>query len=125
MSKKATILIVDDEDSTLQLLEEALVGAGYGVHTAGNGAEAWKLLETGTVKDVALLLTDLVMPKMDGMELARKVAKAYPDMRILFISGYADDIVYENKDIEGVASFLPKPFNVEFLRKKVKDVLGR
>jgi len=77
------------------------------------------------VKDIGLLLTDLVMPKMDGMELARKVSKAHPELPILFISGYADDIVYEHKELTGLVAFLPKPFNVELLRKKVKEILGR
>jgi len=125
MPKKVTILIVDDEDSTLQLLQDALSGLGYQVHTARNGADAWKQLESGAVKDVGLLLTDLVMPKMDGMELARKVSRAYPDLPILFISGYADDIVYEHKDLTGLVAFLPKPFNVDLLRKKVKEIVGR
>jgi two-component system, cell cycle sensor histidine kinase and response regulator CckA len=125
MSKKATIMVVDDEDATLQLLQDALLGCGYGVQTARNGAEAWKLMEAGAAKDIVLLLTDLVMPKMDGMELARRVSAAYPEIRILFTSGYADDIVFENKDIASNAAFMPKPFNIETLRKRVKEVLGR
>lgn len=125
MSKKATILVVDDEDSALQLIQEALTAVGYQVFTANNGAAAWQALESGAVKDVALLLTDLVMPQMDGMELARKVTQAYPDLRILFMSGYADDIVYAHQDMAGVSSFLPKPFDVVVLQKRVKEILGR
>lgn len=125
MLKKATILVVDDEDSALQLLQEALTAIGYQVFTARDGAEAWKALESGAVKDVALLLTDLVMPKMDGMELARKVTQAYPGLRILFMSGYADDIVYAHQDMAGVSSFLPKPFDVGVLQKRVKEIIGR
>ncbi len=125
MSKKATILVVDDEDSALQLIQEALTAVGYQVFTANDGATAWQALESGAVKDVALLLTDLVMPQMDGMELARKVTQAYPDLRILFMSGYADDIVYAHQDMAGVSSFLPKPFDVVVLQKRVKEILGR
>ncbi|MBK8476118.1 MAG: response regulator [Opitutaceae bacterium] len=125
MSKKATILVVDDEDSALQLIQEALTAVGYQVFTANDGAAAWQALESGAVKDVALLLTDLVMPQMDGMELARKVTLAYPDLRILFMSGYADDIVYAHQDMAGVSSFLPKPFDVVVLQKRVKEILGR
>ena len=124
MSKKATILVVDDEDSALQLMQEALTAVGYQVYTAKGGAEAWKALEGGAVKDVALLLTDLVMPHMDGMELARKVIHAYPDLRVLFMSGYADDIVYAHEDMAGVAAFLPKPFDVAVLQKRVKEIIG-
>lgn len=124
MSKKATILVVDDEPSALELLQEALVAGGYEVHAAHDGAEAWQALQSGAVKDIALLLTDLVMPKMDGMELARKVSQAYPKVRILFISGYADDIVYAHQDLVGISSFLPKPFDVGGLQRKVKEIVG-
>lgn len=125
MPKKASILVVDDEDSALQLLQEALTAAGYEVFAASDGAEAWKALQTGAVKDIALLLTDLVMPRMDGMELARKVTAAYPGVKILFISGYADEIVYDHQDIAGVSAFLPKPFDVVGLQRRVKEIIGR
>jgi two-component system cell cycle sensor histidine kinase/response regulator CckA len=124
MSKKATILVVDDEDSALQLVQEALEAVGYRVFTARDGVEAWRALESGAVKGISLLLTDLVMPNMDGMELARKATRAYPDLRILFMSGYADDIVYAHEDMAGVASFLPKPFDVGVLQRRVKEAIG-
>lgn len=125
MPKKATILVVDDEDSALLLLQEALTTCGYEVFAARDGAEAWKALQSGAVKDISLLLTDLVMPRMDGMELARKVTAAYPGVKILFISGYADEIVYDHQDIAGVSAFLPKPFDVVGLQKRVKEIIGR
>ncbi len=124
MPKKATILVVDDEESALQLLQEALGSAGYEVFAAHDGVEAWKALQSGAIKEPALLLTDLVMPKMDGMELARKVTQAYPKVRILFTSGYADEIVYDHQDLAGVSSFLPKPFDVFGLVKRVKEIVG-
>lgn len=124
MPKKATILVVDDEDSALQLLQEALTATGYEVFAARDGQEAWRALESGAVKDIALLLTDLVMPKMDGMELARKVTETYPGVKILFISGYADEIVYAHQDLAGVSAFMSKPFNVEELQKRVKELVG-
>lgn len=125
MPHKATILVVDDEDSALQLFQDALSAAGYEVFAARDGSEAWTALQSGAVKEPDLLLTDLVMPKMDGMELARKVTQAYPKVRILFTSGYADEIVYEHQDLAGVSSFLPKPFDVEGLQKRVKEIIGR
>ena len=125
MSHKATILVVDDEESSLQLLQEALEVAGYRVFTASDGVQAWDALASGRLKDVALLLTDLVMPNMDGMELARKVTHEYPDLPILFMSGYADDIVYANQDMAKVASFLPKPFDVGMLQRRVRELVGR
>lgn len=125
MSNKATVLVVDDEDAARLLLQDALAAAGYTVYSARDGVEAWQALESGAVKDPALLLTDLVMPNMDGMELARRATKAFPKMKILFTSGYADDIVYQHQDLAGVSAFIPKPFDVEGLQKRVRDLLAR
>ncbi len=124
MPKKPTILVVDDEDSALELLREVLTAAGYEVFAARSGVEAWKAMESGAVKETALLITDLVMPKMDGMELARKVTQTYPGVRILFISGYADEVVYAHQDLAGRSAFLPKPFDVAVLQKRVKELIG-
>jgi CheY-like chemotaxis protein len=125
MPKKATILVVDDEEAALQLMHDALVAAGYEVHAAPDGQAAWKALQSGAVSEPALLLTDLVMPRMDGMELARKVVEAHPRVRILFTSGYADDVVCSHQDIAAASAFLPKPFDVPQLLKRVKEVVGR
>ncbi len=125
MPNKAKILVVDDEEAALQLLQDALEAGGYDVAVAHDGLEAWELLQKGTVKDIDLLLTDLVMPRMDGMALARNVTKAYANVRILFTSGYADEIVYDHQDLAGVSSFIPKPFDVTKLQRKVREIVGR
>lgn len=125
MSNKAKILVVDDEEAALLLLQDALEAVGYEVSVAHDGQEAWDALESGAVTGVDLLLTDLVMPRMDGMSLARNVTKAFPGMRILFTSGYADEIVYDHQDIAGVSSFIAKPFDVMKLQRKVRDIVGR
>jgi CheY-like chemotaxis protein len=125
MSYKAIILVVDDEEAALQLLQDALTSAGYEVFAARDGEQAWAALQSGALKSPDLLLTDLVMPNMDGMELARKVTHAYPQTKILFTSGYADDIVYAHQDLAGVSSFMPKPFGAELLQKRVRELIGR
>jgi two-component system cell cycle sensor histidine kinase/response regulator CckA len=125
MATQKTILVVDDEVSTLELMREALNFPGYAIETAENGAQAWKFLQGRNGEGVPLVITDLVMPKVDGMELARKVRATYPGIRVLFISGYADDIVFQNQDVEGATGFLPKPFSVDSLRERVREFLGQ
>lgn len=124
-TQKKIVLVVDDEVSTLELMREALSLPGYLIETAENGAEAWKILQARNGEGVALVITDLVMPKVDGMELARKVRATYPGIRVLFISGYADDIVFEQKEVEGATGFLSKPFTVDSLRERVREFLER
>ena len=118
----ANILIVDDEKSIRKTLREILEYENYKVDEAVDGAQALNMLSEGSY-DCALL--DIKMPKMDGMELARKVTQAYPGAKILFISGYADEIVYAHQDLAGVSAFLPKPFDVEILLKRVRELVGR
>lgn len=124
MSQKASILVVDDEESALQLMQDVLLAAGYEVALAHDGVEAWTAIETGSTKVPDLLLTDLVMPNMDGMELARKVTGEHPRTKILFTSGYADEIVYSHQELAGQSAFLPKPFGAEVLIKRVKELVG-
>ncbi|HLP09253.1 MAG TPA: response regulator [Opitutaceae bacterium] len=124
MPNKATILVVDDEDAALQLLQDALLAAGYEVFAARDGVQAWAALESGAIKAPDLLLTDLVMPNMDGMELARKVIHAFPKTKILFTSGYADDVVYANQELASASAFLPKPFDAGGLQRRVKELVG-
>lgn len=124
MSKKPTVLVVDDDEQALQLLQESLAGEGYNLLSASDGAEAIKLVEGRKDQPLDLLVTDLVMPKVDGMELASRVLKLRPGLKVLFISGYADDVVMHRQDSGTATTFLPKPFKVDALRSKVKSLLG-
>lgn len=124
MSKKPTVLVVDDDEQALLLLQEALAGEGYHLLSANNGAEAIKVVEGRKEQPLDLLITDLVMPKVDGMELASRVLKLRPGLKVLFISGYADDVVMHRQDNGSATTFLPKPFKVDVLRSKVKALLG-
>lgn len=124
MPHKAAILVVDDEESALQLMHDVLLASGYEVYQAHDGVDAWTALQSGAIKVPDLLLTDLVMPNMDGMELARKVTQVHPKTKILFTSGYADEIVYSHQDLAGQSAFLPKPFGAEVLIKRIKELIG-
>ncbi len=115
-----TILIVEDEDMVRAIAERALTRQGYAVVTAENGEAALELL--GTIERPDLLISDVVMPVMDGPSMARQVRARYPDLPILFMSGYAEEQLRKSIDLEHV-SFLPKPFSVQQLAEAARDVL--
>ena len=117
-----TILLVEDEDMVRAVAERALTRQGYTVLTAENGEAALELLQTSGRPD--LLISDVVMPTMDGPTMVRHVRKAYPDLPVIFMSGYAEEQLRRSIDIDEVA-FLPKPFSVAQLAAAARDVLSR
>jgi two-component system cell cycle sensor histidine kinase/response regulator CckA len=116
-----TILVVEDEDMVRAVAERALARQGYTVLTAENGEVALELLESCDRPD--LLVSDVVMPLMDGPTMARHVRAKYPDLPILFMSGYAEEQLRKSIDLDNVA-FLPKPFSVQQLAEAARDVLA-
>jgi two-component system cell cycle sensor histidine kinase/response regulator CckA len=116
-----TILLVEDEAMVRAVAERALARQGYHVLTAINGEEALELLRHG--EPVDLLISDVVMPMMDGPTLVRHARDLFPDMPILFMSGYAEEQLRRSIDIDRVA-FLPKPFSVQQLGSAARDVLA-
>ena len=117
-----TILLVEDDDSVRALVHDALVVHGYEVFQARNGADAlWRM--QAEALSVDLLITDVVMPQMGGGELAQKLRSVKPDLRFLFMSGYPDDAVVRQGVLEEGAPFIQKPFMLEALARKVRDVL--
>ncbi|WP_448664552.1 response regulator [Sphingomonas sp. CJ20] len=116
-----TILIVEDEDMVRAIAERALTRQGYTVLTAENGEAALELLEQ--IERPDLLISDVVMPLMDGPTMARQVRGRYPDLPILFMSGYAEEQLRRSIDLANVA-FLPKPFSVQQLAEAARDVLA-
>jgi len=117
------VLLVEDEDAVRTFSQRALVNKGYEVLTAASGESALTVFEeTQGKQPVDLLITDVVMPGMDGPTLAGKIRKVCPDLKIIFISGYSEEKL---KDYRGEnIFFLPKPFTLKQLAAKVKDVLG-
>jgi two-component system, cell cycle sensor histidine kinase and response regulator CckA len=116
-----TILLVEDEAMVRAVAERALTRQGYKVVTAGNGEEALECLDGGETFD--LLISDVVMPTMDGPTLVRQARQTYPDLPILFMSGYAEEQLRKSIDIERVA-FLPKPFSVQQLAEAARAALS-
>ena len=118
-----TILLVEDEPSILALSRRILEERGYRVIDAGSGKEALERVQR-EVGPIHLLLTDLVMPDMAGTELASRMQKLNPDLRILFMSGYTDDGVVRNGQLGKRHAFLQKPFAPQTLARKVREVLS-
>ena len=116
-----TVLLVEDEPMVRTVAERALTRHGYKVLTANNGEDALEIL--GKDEEVNLLISDVVMPVMDGPTMVREARKAHPQLPILFMSGYAEEQLRKSIDIDHVA-FLPKPFSVQELAEAVRDVLA-
>ncbi len=115
------IMLVEDEDMVRAVAERALVRNGYTVVTAANGEDALEALEGRT--DIVMIVSDVVMPVMDGPTMVRKVRETHAKMPILFMSGYAEEQLRKMIDLDNIA-FLPKPFSVQQLAEAVRDVLG-
>ncbi len=116
-----TILLVEDEHMVRTVTERGLTRHGYKVMSASNGEDALELLASG--EHVDLLISDVVMPVMDGPTMVRVARKDWPDLPILFMSGYAEEQLRKSIDIDNVA-FLPKPFSMIELAEAVRSVLG-
>lgn len=117
------ILLVEDEDAVRIFSQRALSNKGYNVLAAESGEAALALLEKEENKRIDLLVTDVVMPNMDGPMLATRIRKASPEMKIIFISGYTEDKLKDHMG-ENIW-FLPKPFTLKQLAAKVKEVLEK
>ena len=117
-----TILIVDDEREILKLSKLILQKQGYRVLTAGSPGEAIKIVEEEK-GEIHLLLTDVIMPEMNGRDLAVKILSTCPRIKVLFMSGYTADIIAAQGEINEVMALVRKPFSVSELTKKVYDSL--
>ncbi len=117
-----TILVVDDEEGLRRVARRILAAAGYTVLLAGSGAEALEVLErhTGTIH---LLLSDVMMPEMTGPMLAGRVRAARPGTRVLFTSGYADDVLGRLGVLDRDTHFVSKPYTPEVFLRKVREAL--
>jgi two-component system cell cycle sensor histidine kinase/response regulator CckA len=119
-----TILLVEDADPVRALAREVLQKCGYTIMEARHGRDALRLAEhfAGTID---LLLTDVVMPQMGGPELANTLRAQRPNTRVMYMSGYTDDAIFRHGLLEGETAFIQKPFAMEALARKVREVLDR
>ena len=115
------ILLAEDDDDMRRFLVKALEKAGYEVRSFDNGASAYDRLRE---EPFTLLLTDIVMPEMDGIELARKAAELDPDLKIMFITGFAAVALNPDNNAPKDAKILSKPFHLRDLVDQVERMLA-
>jgi two-component system, cell cycle sensor histidine kinase and response regulator CckA len=118
-----TVLLVEDEESVRQLVRETLEAKGYKVLEADNGEAALRIASAHP-GSIDMLITDVVMPGMSGRELAKQLGTSHPQSRILFLSGYTEDAIVHHGVLQPGTAFLQKPFSLQNLASKVKEVLG-
>ncbi|HEY2955009.1 MAG TPA: PAS domain S-box protein [Candidatus Eisenbacteria bacterium] len=117
-----TVLLVEDEEAVRSLVRDALEGRGYRVLVACNGVEALDLAGR-YAETIDLLVSDVVMPHMNGGELAQRLERIKPGLRVLFVSGYTDDAIIRHGVLEARTAFLQKPFGLDVLARTVREVL--
>ena len=116
----ATILIADDDRSIRTVLSQALGRLDHEVRTTGTAANLWRWISDG---EGDLVITDVVMPGVDGPTHVREVRQRYPELKVIFISGYTEDTFRDKLGAGEEVEFLSKPFTLQQLAGKVKEVL--
>ena len=120
MMEAKRILIVDDEENAREGLAKILKKTGYNTGTAENGEHALKILEN-TKYD--LVITDIKMPRMDGMQLLRRIRKIVPDIAVIMVTAYGEVESYLEAMSQGAFEYLNKPIKIDELKKVVSKVL--
>jgi two-component system cell cycle sensor histidine kinase/response regulator CckA len=123
LTGEGTILLVEDEEGLRRLNARGLISRGYTVLEAGNGVEAIEVLEKSDGQ-VDLVVSDVVMPEMDGPTLLRELRRRNPTLKIIFVSGYAEDAFQKHLPADGQFAFLAKPFTLKQLVNAVKETLA-
>ncbi len=118
-----TLLLVEDEPSVRHLAANILEGQGYNVLRANNGKEGLRVARDLKGQPIHLVVTDVIMPLMGGQEMAEWLKAAYPDLKILFTSGYTDDAIAQHGVLEPGIAFLSKPYAPATLARKVREML--
>jgi two-component system cell cycle sensor histidine kinase/response regulator CckA len=117
-----TILLVEDEPMILDITKTMLERQGYTVMAAATPGEAIRLAREHA-GEIHLLMTDVVMPEMNGRDLAKNLLSLYPNLKRLFMSGYTADVIAHHGVLDEGVQFIQKPFSVQALAAKVRDVL--
>ena len=115
------ILLAEDDEDMRRFLVKALQKAGYEVMDFGNGSDAYERLKE---EPFTLLLTDIVMPEMDGIELAKRATELDPDLKVMFITGFAAVALNPDNEAPKDAKILSKPFHLRDLVSEVERMLA-
>jgi signal transduction histidine kinase/ActR/RegA family two-component response regulator len=118
-----TILLTEDDESVRTLTRDVLQRYGYQVIVAADGKEAISISQKHR-KKIHLLITDVIMPQMRGPDLAKKLMRKWPNLKVLYMSGYTDSVVLDSGFIDPAVHFLQKPFTPDLLASAVREVLG-
>ena len=118
-----TVLLVEDEESVRQLVRETLEARGYEVLEADDGQKALDIAMTHA-GPIHMLMTDVVMPGMSGRELAKQLVATHPQTKVLYLSGYTEDAIVHQGVLDSGTAFLQKPFTLQMLSRKVREVLN-
>lgn len=121
---RETILLVDDEKVLRSLGQEILIENGYTVLLASNGIEAIQLYKKQE-GNINLVILDMIMPKMDGLETYKRLKEINPSLKILITSGYSHDSQKYKEFLNGIDGFLKKPYKIDTLTKEVRAILDR
>jgi CheY-like chemotaxis protein len=117
-----TVMVVEDNDMVRQMTVDILARRGYAVLEAAGGAECLHKLRAHS-GPLDLLITDVVMPEMNGKELYRQAAELLPGLKVLYMSGYAEDVIASRGVLDAGVHFIQKPFVPNNLATKVREVL--
>lgn len=120
LTVRKRVLVVDDEQPVLKLLVRVLSVDNYEIQSTDSPVEAARLLDLPSFRGVDLLVTDLMMPKMNGRELAALVRQRYPSARVLYVTGFADTLFKGVNELGDGESFIEKPFGAEGLLEAVR-----
>jgi CheY-like chemotaxis protein len=117
------LLVVEDEPSVRHLAAGVLEAQGYNVLRANNGQDALRVAREHKGSPIRLVITDVIMPVMGGKVMAEWLKTSFPDLKILFTSGYTDDTIAQHGVLEPGFAFLPKPYTPAVLAHKVREML--
>lgn len=125
MKKNPKVLIADDETNIRNFLGELLEFHDMSVLIAEDGAAAWTLLQTN--QDVDIVISDIYMPKLNGVELMKRIRKSYPGLPVILITAYSKDNKFLRKEGETVEpdGFFQKPFDIQSLVNKIYEILSK
>ena len=120
-----TILVVEDDPSLRHLAQGVLKAQGYQVLTAPNGQDALRVAREHQGVPISLVVTDVIMPRMGGKVMAEWLKISYPDLKVLFTSGYTEDAIAHHGVLDMGIEFLPKPYSTASLARKVRELLDK